>query len=49
MGNIITWLIAVPIILGGVYILIKSLKKGVEGDGCSGCTGGCDTDNKCDH
>lgn len=51
MGNIITWLIAIPIIVGGAYILIKSFKKGVKGDGCSGCSGGCgcDVGSKCNH
>lgn len=50
MSNLITWIIAVPIIAAGIYILVKSFKSGVKGEGCSGCSGCSSADNKtCDH
>ncbi len=50
MGNIITWIIAVPIIAAGVYILFKKVKGGMDGGSCSGCSG-CDSPDKkkCHH
>ena len=50
MGDIITWLIAVPIIGLGIYILVKNIKNGADGGGCSGCSGcGTDDEKKCGH
>lgn len=39
MGNLVTWLIAVPIVAAGIYILVKNLRGQVTGDGWVGCTG----------
>lgn len=46
MGNLITWLIGIPIIGLGIYILVRSIKREVKGGGCSGCSG-CSSENEC--
>lgn len=38
MGNVLTWVIGIPIIAFGIYILVKSIKREVKGGGCSGCS-----------
>ena len=49
MGNLITWIIALPIIAIAVYILVTRIKSGVKGGGCSGCSGcGSADDESCD-
>lgn len=48
MGNLLTWIIAIPIIAFGVYILAKSLKREAKGGGCSGCSG-CDSKDNTDN
>ena len=49
MGNLVTWIIAVPIIAIAIYILVTRIKAGVKGGGCSGCSGCDSADNKsCD-
>ena len=39
MGDIITWIIAVPIVLIAGYILVKNVRGKVKGNGCDGCSG----------
>lgn len=50
MGNLITWIIAIPIIAFGIYTLVKTIKSGVTGGGCDGCSGcSSERDKKCNH
>lgn len=46
MNDIVTWIIAVPIIIYSIYILINSFRKQTKGEGCSGCSG-CSVSDKC--
>lgn len=46
MGNLITWIIGVPIIAIAIYILVKSIKGKASGGGCGGCSGGCSSEDK---
>lgn len=43
MGNLITWIIAVPIVAVAAYILVKNIRKSATGSGCDGCSG-CSSD-----
>lgn len=45
MGNIINWIIALPIIGLGIYFLVKSINKEAKGEGCAGCSGACNMDD----
>lgn len=45
MGNVISWLIALPIIGFGIYSLIKSIIKEAKGGGCAGCNLPCNMDD----
>ncbi|WIF95434.1 FeoB-associated Cys-rich membrane protein [Caminicella sporogenes] len=38
MDNVVTWVIALPIISFGAYSLIKSVKKGSQSCGLGGCS-----------
>ena len=50
MGNLITWIIAIPIIAVAVYIIVKNIKKSASGTGCDGCSGcGTDDQNNCNN
>ena len=46
MGSVLTWIIGIPIIASGIYILLKSIKKEVKGGGCAGCSG-CSSEESC--
>ncbi|QEK13327.1 FeoB-associated Cys-rich membrane protein [Crassaminicella thermophila] len=39
MGNFVTWIIGIPLISFGIYLLVRSFKKEIRGNcyGCSGC------------
>tara|TARA_B100000965_G_scaffold273666_1_gene231665 strand:- start:128 stop:277 length:150 start_codon:yes stop_codon:yes gene_type:complete len=45
MGNIVNWIIALPIIGLGLYLLVKGIKKEVKGEGCPGCSESCNMDD----
>lgn len=49
MGNIITWIIAIPIIAIAIYILVKNVRGSAKGGGCDGCSGCGSSDNKSCH
>ncbi len=50
MGDIITWIIAIPIVAVAIYILVKNIRGKAKGDGCDGCSGCSGGEEKpCDH
>ena len=50
MGNLITWIIAIPIVVIAIYIIVKNITKSASGTGCDGCSGcGTDSQDKCNH
>lgn len=50
MGNFITWIIAIPIVAGAIYIIVKNVKQSASGTGCDGCSGCGSRDSKdCGH
>ena len=50
MGNLITWIIAIPIVAVAAYIIVTNIKKSATGGGCDGCSS-CDSDKPggCNH
>lgn len=45
MGTIITIVLAILILGYGVYALVTGIKREVKGEGCSGCSGCCHSDD----
>ena len=45
MGDLITWIIGIPIIGFAKYILVKNIKGKAKGGGCGGCNG-CSSEDK---
>lgn len=49
MGGIITFILTALIIGYGIFAIITGIKKEANGEGCSGCSGCCYSDNCYSH